>query len=151
MNKIDLIIDSEGAGDLDFSSLQDLHKIIQEVVYPSCKNNWVVSLKFVDINEMQLINKTYRNIDRPTNVLSFPNDLSGSVQGSFLGDIAVCPELILKESQEQEKSAQDHLSHLYVHGVLHLLGYDHEEDDSADDMENLEKNILSKIDVADPY
>jgi len=151
MNKIDLIIDSEGAGDLDFSSLKDLHKIIQEVVDPSCKNNWVVSLKFVDINEMQLINKTYRNIDRPTNVLSFPNDLSGSVQGSFLGDIAVCPELILKESQEQEKSAQDHLSHLYVHGVLHLLGYDHEEDDSADDMENLEKNILSKIDVADPY
>jgi probable rRNA maturation factor len=68
-----------------------------------------------------------------------------------LGDIAVCPELILKESQEQEKSAQDHLSHLYVHGVLHLLGYDHEEDDSADDMETLEKNILSKIDVADPY
>ena len=151
MNKIDLIIDSEGAGDLDFSSLQDLHKIIQEAVDPSCKINWVVSLKFVDINEMQLINKTYRNIDRPTNVLSFPNDLSGSVQGSFLGDIAVCPELIFKESQEQEKSAQDHLSHLYVHGVLHLLGYDHEEDDSADDMENLEKNILSKIDVADPY
>ena len=151
MNKIDLIIDSEGAGDLDFSSLQDLHKIFQEVVDPSCKNNWVVSLKFVVINEMQLINKTYRNIDRPTNVLSFPNDLSGSVKGSFLGDIAVCPELILKESQEQEKSAQDHLSHLYVHGVLHLLGYDHEEDDSADDMENLEKNILSKIDVADPY
>ena len=133
------------------AAVDNPHKIIQEVVDPSCKNNWVDSLKFVDINEMQLINKTYRNIDRPTNVLSFPNDLSGSVQGSFLGDIAVCPELILKESQEQEKSAQDHLSHLYVHGVLHLLGYDHEEDDSADDMENLEKNILSKIDVADPY
>ena len=69
----------------------------------------------------------------------------------FLGDLAICLDVVKREALEQKKQINDHLSHLYIHGVLHLLGYDHANENSALVMEALEKKILSKIEVADPY
>ncbi|HEX7776745.1 MAG TPA: rRNA maturation RNase YbeY [Parvibaculum sp.] len=112
---------------------------------------------------VQTLNKTYRGKDKPTNVLSFPTGaipvaagpepLWGGETGRArpLGDIVLAEETLIREASEQSKSFTDHLSHLVVHGVLHLLGEDHEEDDAAELMEALEREILSSLGIADPY
>jgi probable rRNA maturation factor len=112
---------------------------------------------------VQTLNKTYRGKDKPTNVLSFPTGaipvatgpepLWGGETGRArpLGDIVLAEETLIREASEQGKSFADHLSHLIVHGVLHLLGEDHEEDDAAELMEALEREILASLGVADPY
>ena len=151
MTKIELSVDSDGVLNKDNAFLKDLHQIMQEELDPNFDNNWVVSLKFVTPEEMQILNKSYRNINKPTNVLSFGNGLSKSSEEFFLGDIAICFDIVSREAKEQSKAVNDHLAHLYIHGVLHLLGYDHVDDSSTKTMEALEKNILSKIEVADPY
>lgn len=112
---------------------------------------------------VQTLNKTYRGKDKPTNVLSFPTGaipvavgpepLWGGETGRArpLGDIVLAEETLTREASEQGKSFADHLSHLVVHGVLHLLGEDHEEDDAAEAMEALEREILASLGIADPY
>jgi len=149
--RVELSVDSECNPGMDFTFLKDLHKIIQEELDPNIDHNWVAALKFVTSEEIQSLNKVYRNIDKPTNVLSFGDDLSKSTKDSFLGDLAICLDVVRREALEQKKQINDHLSHLYIHGVLHLLGYDHANENSALVMEALEKKILSKIEVADPY
>jgi probable rRNA maturation factor len=112
---------------------------------------------------VQKLNKTYRGKDKPTNVLSFPTGampvaigpepMWGGDTGRArpLGDIVLAEETLKREAEEQGKSFADHLAHLVVHGVLHLLGEDHEEDDAAEMMEALEREILASIGIADPY
>lgn len=103
---------------------------------------------------VQALNKTWRGKDKPTNVLSFPTgDMPQAepVQTTLLGDVVLALETIEREAQEQRKSFADHLSHLVVHGVLHLLGHDHEVDAEAEEMEALERDILEDLDIADPY
>jgi probable rRNA maturation factor len=151
MSNVEVVINGKGLPSVHENDLRELLKFIQLEVDPSLENNWLVSLKYVTAEEMQSLNFKYRNKSQPTNVLSFPNSLSRSVQGSFLGDLAICVDVVLKEAKEQGKKPQDHLSHLFVHGVLHLCGYDHEKDVSAIVMEGYEKKILLEIDVADPY
>lgn len=113
-------------------------------------NAWFISIAFISKEEMQDLNKSFTGEDRPTNVLSFPNDLN--IRNEMgLGDIAICSELIKEESDSQNKQIKDHLIHIFIHGVLHLLGYNHEKDSSATEMESLEVKILKKIGVADPY
>lgn len=97
---------------------------------------------------IQELNKNYRGQDKPTNVLSFPQDDEGFMN---LGDIVLALETIQQEAKEQEKEFNDHLTHLTVHGTLHLLGYDHEEDDQAEEMEALEVKILNALDIENPY
>lgn len=92
------------------------------------------------------LNKEYRGKDKPTNVLSFPQDDDFS-----LGDIVLALETIQREAQDQDKRFEDHLSHLVVHGTLHLLGHDHEDDDEAEEMESLEVKALSDIGIENPY
>ena len=101
--------------------------------------------------EMQSMNKKFRSKDHPTNVLAFPIDNSLDLDTDSLGDIAICHEVVLKEAKEQNKEVRDHMAHIFIHGVLHLLGYDHHQEAQAEIMENLERRILSKIGVADPY
>ncbi len=106
---------------------------------------------------VQTLNKTYRGKDKPTNVLSFPTGAMPVAAGPepmhspLLGDIVLAIETIAREADEQGKSFPDHLSHLVVHGVLHLLGHDHEVDAEAEEMEALERDILEDLDIADPY
>ena len=99
------------------------------------------------------LNVQYRNIDKPTNVLSFPGEQEEAQTGSgyLLGDIVLGYETVKAEADQQKKSFENHISHLVVHGVLHLLGHDHEDDDTADSMELLEIDILKGISVENPY
>ena len=108
------------------------------------------NLAFLTKDEIQDMNKRFAGKNKPTNVLSFPSN-EDLTEEWFLGDIAICSELIIEEAISQGKETQDHLIHIFVHGVLHLLGFDHEEHSSAERMESLEIRILKKIGVADPY
>ena len=108
------------------------------------------NLAFLTKAEIQNMNKRFAGKDKPTNVLSFPSNEDLTAE-RFLGDIAICSELIVEEAVSQGKETQDHLIHIFVHGVLHLLGFDHEERSSAEKMESLEIRVLKKIGVADPY
>ena len=113
-----------------------------------------VSVRIVDAEEMQALNRDYRSKDTPTNVLSFP---AGSVAGfpgdepEPIGDIVVCAGVVLAEAAAQGKAAPDHWAHMLVHGALHLLGYDHQSDAEAEAMEALERRILAAHGVDDPY
>jgi probable rRNA maturation factor len=110
-----------------------------------------LSIVLTDDAEQQLLNRDWRGIDKPTNVLSFPQiEPFGPVSG-LLGDIILARETLVREAEEQGVSFDDHFTHLVVHGFLHLLGYDHMDDDEALAMEGLETQILASLGVADPY
>lgn len=108
-----------------------------------------VTLVLTDDDEVRELNRTWRGKDAPTNVLSFP---SGKIPPSlFLGDVVLACETTRKEAREQGVALQDHIAHLVVHGVLHLLGFDHTENEAAERMEMLEREALASLGVADPY
>lgn len=111
-----------------------------------------VSLLFTQDSAMHDLNRRWRGVDRPTNVLAFPYD-GPSAQGSPrpLGDIVLARDTLMDEADRQGKTPTDHMTHLVVHGFLHLLGYDHGDDQSAGVMEALEVRILAAIGIADPY
>jgi len=108
-------------------------------------------VRVVDEVESRQLNHDYRGMDKPTNVLSFPFDAPPGVDLDLIGDLVICAPVVQREAQEQGKSAEAHWAHITVHGVLHLLGYDHIEDDQADEMEALERTILAGLHFPDPY
>lgn len=114
-----------------------------------------LTIRLVDEPEARRFNKEYRNRDYATNVLSFPAELPeglpDEVRQAQLGDILICAPVVTREAQEQNRPEVDHWAHLVVHGVLHLLGYDHELPDEAVVMEALETKILAEFGVSDPY
>lgn len=107
-----------------------------------------VTLVLADDAFVKTLNRDYRYKDKPTNVLSFPQDEEDL---PYLGDVIFALETIQKEAKEQGKAFESHLLHLAVHGVLHLIGYDHEDDTQAEEMEALEVEILRGLDIANPY
>lgn len=111
----------------------------------------IASLQIVGRDEMQYLNKTYRDKDAPTNVLSFPMQLPDEVDIKILGDLALCVDVIKEEAKAQGKALDAHWAHMVVHGMLHLQGYDHAEDDDAKIMEAKEIMILSKLGFGNPY
>ena len=110
-----------------------------------------LTVRIVDRAESRELNRTYRNKDTETNVLSFPAELPGGIDLPLLGDIVICAPLVAEEAAAQGKPERDHWAHLTVHGVLHLLGYDHLHDDEAEEMESLETRLLKSLGVPDPY
>lgn len=111
-----------------------------------------LSILLSDDAEMRVLNRDYRGKDKPTNVLSFPAGDEDAVGRPWLmGDVVLALETIEREAATQSKPLADHLSHLTVHGVLHLLGHDHESETQAAAMEALETEILHGLGVADPY
>ena len=108
-----------------------------------------VTLVLTDDGEMRNLNRTWRGMDAPTNVLSFPAGDIGAQD--FLGDVVLAHETTCQEAREQNIALGDHVSHLVVHGVLHLLGFDHTEDDAAERMETLERAALATLGIGDPY
>ena len=112
-----------------------------------------LSLVFTDDANIHTINSKWRHIDKATNVLSFPAFpiQPGQRPGPILGDIVIARETVQREAQEENKSFDDHLSHLIVHGLLHLTGYDHQNDEEAEQMESLERKILASLGISDPY
>ncbi len=110
-----------------------------------------VSIEIVDEQLSQELNKTYRNQNKPTNVLSFSLDLPDGVEEDLIGDLAICASLVEAEAQSQGKPILHHWAHLTIHGVLHLLGYDHIEEEKAEEMEQLEIKLLKRLDIPNPY
>lgn len=112
-----------------------------------------VCLRMVNEQEIQQLNKTYRGFDKPTNVLSFPYTLPDSIELEYplLGDLVICPNIVALEATEQHKPLKAHWAHMVIHGVLHLLGYDHIEEKDALIMEPIEIDILKRLGFSNPY
>ena len=110
-----------------------------------------VTLRIVDLAESQQLNSDYRNKDKPTNVLSFPFEAPEHIEMPFLGDLVVCAAIVEQEAREQKKPVVNHWAHLCIHGLLHLLGYDHIDETEAQEMEGFETAILAKLNIDDPY
>ena len=145
--------------------MDDLSELVTDVVRRAVEAGGVVHACDVcvvlsDDRELHILNLEYRGIDKPTNVLAFPQDsIDEDDENSFttrqkrfnLGDILISYETLVREAEEQGKALRDHLSHLLIHGVLHLSGFDHEKDSDAEAMEEKERVILADMGVADPY
>ncbi|NDJ58464.1 rRNA maturation RNase YbeY [Enterobacteriaceae bacterium 4M9] len=110
-----------------------------------------VTVRLVDEPESHELNLTYRGKDKSTNVLSFPFEAPPGIELPLLGDLVICRQVVEQEAQEQGKPLEAHWAHMVVHGSLHLLGYDHIEDDEAEEMEALETEIMLALGYADPY
>jgi probable rRNA maturation factor len=110
-----------------------------------------ISVLLVGPAASRALNARYRGRDRPTNILSFPAPPQVARTSGLLGDLVICPALLRAEARSQHKDARAHWAHLVVHGVLHLLGHDHERDDQALRMERREVRVLRALGVANPY
>ncbi len=114
-------------------------------------DNVELTIRIVDVEEMTILNETYRKKTGPTNVLSFPSEIDESFDINLLGDIIICAPVVQKEAEEANIDLIAHWAHMVVHGTLHLLGYDHINSDDADAMEALETNILTNLGYPAPY
>ncbi len=111
-----------------------------------------LSLVLADDARVRDLNRQWRGKDQPTNVLSFPaSDADDEEPGPLLGDVVLAYETCAREAAEDGKPIEDHVTHLVVHGLLHLFGWDHESDDEAEEMEALETEILAGLGIADPH
>ncbi|XAW90128.1 rRNA maturation RNase YbeY [Vibrio sp. CDRSL-10 TSBA] len=110
-----------------------------------------VTVRIVDEQESHQLNFEYRGKDKSTNVLSFPFEVPPGIEMDLLGDLVICRQVVEREAEEQNKPLLAHWAHMVVHGSLHLLGYDHIEDDEAEEMESLETEIMQKMGFEDPY
>jgi len=110
-----------------------------------------IVIRIVDKEEMIQFNEQYRNKKGTTNILSFPFEAPEGVESDLLGDLLVCAAVVEAEAAEQNKKLEHHWAHMIVHGVLHLIGYDHINDEDAEEMEALEIKILKTIKIDNPY
>ncbi|MDU4250953.1 MULTISPECIES: rRNA maturation RNase YbeY [Pseudomonas] len=116
------------------------------------QNDSELTIRLVDEAEGRELNKTWRHKDYATNVLSFPADVPDELLDiPLLGDLVICAPVVTREAAEQGKAAEAHWAHLVIHGCLHLLGYDHIEDEEAEEMEGLERELLAELGHPDPY
>ncbi|MCF7354093.1 rRNA maturation RNase YbeY [Vibrio sp. CK2-1] len=110
-----------------------------------------VTIRIVENEESQQLNRDYRGKDKPTNVLSFPFEAPPGIEIDLLGDLIICKQVVEAEAKEQNKPLSAHWAHMVVHGSLHLLGYDHIEDEEAEEMESIETEIMQNLGFDDPY
>ncbi|QFU24017.1 rRNA maturation RNase YbeY [Shewanella eurypsychrophilus] len=143
----------------------DLQIAIEDATLPSTENFelWVktalrntmkeaeLTIRIVDEAESQQLNSDYRGKDKPTNVLSFPFEAPAEIEIPLLGDLVICAPVVELEAKQQNKSSQAHWAHMVVHGCLHLLGYDHIDDEEAEEMESLEIQLIEKLGYNNPY
>ncbi|KJJ97446.1 rRNA maturation factor [Pseudomonas sp. 21] len=148
MLELDLQVASESAGlpsEAEFRTWCEL-------ALRQRQNDSELTIRLVDETEGRELNKTWRHKDYATNVLSFPADVPDELLDiPLLGDLVICAPVVTREAAEQGKSAEAHWAHLVIHGCLHLLGYDHIEDEEAEEMEGLERELLAELGHPDPY
>lgn len=135
----------------------------QTLPHPSQFREWVgntlvdrletaeLTIRIVDVEEMTELNQTYRKKEGPTNVLSFPAEINPEFELPLLGDIVICAAVVQKEAEDADIELLSHWAHMVVHGTLHLLGYDHMYKEEAEIMEDLEREILTKLGYPAPY
>jgi len=152
---VTIIVDVEVA-DLAWLAAGDVEGLAQDVVAATLTEvgarvhpDAEISILLCDDDEIRALNLAWRNKDKATNVLSFP--VPAGNQGPLIGDIVVAFEYVSEEAREAGRSLRDHLTHMLVHGLLHLLGFDHENEFGAEEMENLERRILAELGIDDPY
>ena len=148
---IDVIVESTP---WDASAEATVRRALEEAASAIGANlrNHALAVLLTDDAALRALNAQWRGIDKPTNVLSFPAaKMRGDASPKSLGDIAIAYETAAHEAADEDKPFAHHLSHLAVHGFLHLMGYDHEKDSDAETMEQLERIILARLGVPDPY
>lgn len=149
--EIDILVEDDGWGDGERWRQAVTRAVTRTVALagvelpPACE----VSVVLADDARVKELNRDYRGKDKPTNVLSFPG--SDDLDSPLLGDVILARETVEREAIDEAKSFEHHFGHLIVHGMLHLLGFDHLTDDEAAEMEALETEILAALDIPDPY
>lgn len=136
------------------SAEQPAHEQIQswiDAALTDLENDTEIVVRIVDEQESAQLNEQYRHKQGPTNILSFPVEVPEGIELNLLGDLVICAPVVEREALEQNKILAHHWAHIIVHGVLHLLGYDHIDDDEAEHMESKEIAILEKLKISNPY
>jgi len=129
----------------------NLSKVCQEFLNENALEESELLIRLVSPVEIQVLNKEYRNKNQVTNVLSFQSDIPDEVEESILGDVVICVDVVREEALFGNKKFGDHLTHMAVHGILHLIGHDHEDIASANKMELIEIDFLGKLGISNPY
>ena len=133
----------------DFPCDSDLKRWASAALLDNGKSSVVIRL--VDSDESRQLNNDYRGVDKPTNVLSFPFEAPVEIADEFLGDVIICAPVVEQQARQQNKPLQAHWAHMVTHGMLHLQGYDHQNNQQAEEMERLEVEILATLGFPDPY
>ena len=128
-----------------------IQRWLEQVLATENKDDAELTVRIVDETESAALNEEYRNKSNATNVLSFPFECPEEVELNLLGDLVICAPVVEREAKEQEKNSQAHWAHMIVHGVLHLLGYDHIEEAEAETMEAREVKIMENLGFPNPY
>ena len=128
-----------------------LNMIVSTILDEEKMSDCVINLRLLNDKEMKKLNMQFRQKDKTTNVLSFPNDDISLKQTKNIGDIAISVEYVKAEAKKEGKTFDDHIIHMLAHGVYHILGYDHENNENAVIMENKEIQTLKKINISNPY
>ncbi|MBD62852.1 MAG: rRNA maturation RNase YbeY [Gammaproteobacteria bacterium] len=149
--KLKLNIFNDEFNDFSEGLEKNLCLLTEYILTDQGKDKFTINLKFVTTYEMKSLNKSFRNINSDTNVLSFPTSTDVKKISGELGDIAMSIPYIKTESQNLNRDLDDHMMHLLAHGILHLLGFDHNKDKNADMMEAQEIKYLNSFKIANPY
>ena len=128
-----------------------LSNVCQNFLNENALEDSELLIRLVSTVEIQVLNKEYRDKNQVTNVLSFQSDIPDEVEESILGDVVICVDVVREEALFGNKKFGDHLTHMAVHGILHLLGHDHEDITSANKMESIEIDFLGKLGISNPY
>ena len=128
-----------------------LSKVCQNFLNENALEDSELLIRLVSPVEIQVLNKEYRDKNQVTNVLSFQSDIPDEVEESILGDVVICVDVVREEALFGNKKFGDHLTHMAVHGILHLLGHDHKDITSANKMESIEIDFLGKLGISNPY
>jgi probable rRNA maturation factor len=129
----------------------NLSKVCQDFLNENALEQSELLIRLVSPVEIQVLNKEYRGKNQVTNVLSFQSDIPDEVEESILGDVVICVDVVREEALVGDKKFADHLTHMAVHGILHLIGHDHEDITSAYKMESIEIDFLDKHGISNPY
>tara|TARA_B100001113_G_scaffold293116_1_gene249873 strand:+ start:5742 stop:6191 length:450 start_codon:yes stop_codon:yes gene_type:complete len=148
---VSLIISNPKNFIINESLMSKLMSAFETISLQEGLSNSSINMRIVDDKEMTALNKKFRNKDTSTNVLSFTNDDISSTFTGDLGDIAINYDFIKKESKKQNKNFDDHMIHMLVHGIYHILGFDHKNDEMAEFMEEKEIAILNELKIRNPY
>lgn len=146
------IVDIQNACDAQILPSDDLFQLwVNSALNTVTTQAFELTIRLVNSDESQHLNKQYRKKDKPTNVLSFPFEVPEGIELNLLGDLVICSSVVEQEASTQNKALFDHWAHMVIHGCLHLLGYDHINDTDANEMEALEVKILAKLSIVNPY